>query len=317
MSSPSASIDDKMMSLCFLTVTEHALGRYDLQRLHLKAMHDLVERHGGMRSIFQSSDMGPLHMPNYYLTQYIFIEFDSRNINLVNTGMAAHFFSCLSRFRAWTLLRQTMDGVSYVQRRSYDEQWVGSGQTLENLRAYLREGINQHLRDSKTVYKQAAGVFYLLFSLCAHMVEFEMDSSTAERFLLLLQLYMAKSAGSLGSDETSAAPATEGGIFRGLRSSVPICLVSQIIWQIQGELQGCKWKTRETDIRDREVAIAEATASAMKVFPRLSISTRLRICRALFRSCMITTEQTLGESFAEEELDDLEYELRQSYAKGP
>lgn len=315
MSNPSASISEKMMSLCFLTVTEHAVGRYDLQRLHLNAMHDLVERHGGMRSIFQSSDMGSLHMPNYYLTQYIFIEFDSTNINLIDTGAAAPFFSCLSRIRAWTLRRQTMDDLSYVRWRSYGEQWVESGRTLEDFRAYLLEGINQHLRDSRTVYKQAAGVFYLLFSLCAHMSEFGMDSSTAERFLLLLQLYMTKSAGSLGSDETSAAPATKGGIFRGLRSSVPICLLSQTIRDLQIESQGYKWKMRERDIRDKEVAIAEATASAMKVFPRLSTSTRLRISRALFRSCMVTTEQTLAESFGEEELDDLVYEIQQSYAE--
>lgn len=217
------------------------------------------------------------------------------------------------------LRRQTKRGRDpyNVQRPNSDEQGAGTGNILQSLRAYLLEGMNQYLRDPRTVYKRAAGVFYLLFSLCAHMSEFDVETSTAERFLLSLQLYLTKSVGSPSDSVTNGAHATKAGTFRGLRPSVPICLVAQIIRDLQSEQQGHKWKMREADIRDREVAVAGATASAMKVFPRLSISTRLRISRGLFRACMVTTEQTLAESFGEEELDDLELELRQSYARGP
>lgn len=88
------------------------------------------------------------------------------------------------------------------------------------------------------------------------------------------------------------------------------CSLTQIIREL---------KTRDgmrvTDycVRDTEISVAEVTVSAMKVFPLLSRSARLRTARALFRSCMITSDLTLGETFSKEELEDLSVELQRGY----
>ncbi|ETN38249.1 uncharacterized protein HMPREF1541_06280 [Cyphellophora europaea CBS 101466] len=319
MRNPDASFDEQMMAMMCIMLTEHFLGRSDLQLLHLRAMHDLVERNGGIQAVFQSPDptspdVGPLIAPGFYISQYHFVEFDSDRTSFAAAKAIDAFFCYLSQIQAWTLRHQVLGAASGAHTGAhspvYTSERANNKSLLQRLRASLLAAVDHYLRDPTAPYYRAAGIFHLLFFLCANMTEFDLDADTATKFLLLSQSYMKNSV-----DDRFGEPvwdqSTDSVDLRRLHPATSMCLIAKAMEGIQSDEVGGKWIYRppKQRVRSADVSVAEATVNAMKVFALLGTSARLRIGRGLYRCCMITSELTLGESFSEEELDDLKLEL--------
>jgi hypothetical protein len=297
-SNPDAKLDDQIFAMICLHLVEHAIGRYDLQSIHLRAMHNLVEECGGLRSFYESRQRGhSLLEPSFYSGQFMYVELKLHRDSLAARRAVEATFSYLRQIQAWTSLRFTSAAVR-----------ANNKVALRRIHEYLLNGINQYLQEPTTPYHHAAGAFYVLFNIHATMSEFNMDAETVTEFLLLLQLHLVKSVGSQ-DQQVIKGQRYDAGDLRGLHPGVVTFLIPQIVRKIQGGRhdEDRAWGMLDTTQDDLsiEISIAEATVNAMKTFSLLSTSARLVISRELFRACMVTVESTLGETFTDEALEDL------------
>lgn len=286
-----ANFGELLFGILALQVTEFAIGRPDLMVYHLKAMDELVESHGGIKCLLQEDV--PVEL-GCYTTHFITVEFPKPRNSVATAKLVSGFLASLRQIRAWTQ-RQWHDST-ITQRNTNTE-------LLMTLRRYLWAGVERHLCDPMAPYIRRSGYFHVVFHLCTIMNVWDMSLATAARLLDLVQTYMRDSADLQASQNQSGADVVNGD-FDGLQPVLFAPLLPHLVQKVRND------SLRPDSVSLMEVAITEANVNALKAFSILSVSTRLRVSRALLYCCMLPCETTLVECFNEDELAAIASELQ-------
>ncbi|KIV98276.1 hypothetical protein PV10_01943 [Exophiala mesophila] len=300
-----ADVDDQLCGLLCLQLAEHATGRPDLQAVHLKAMHQLVHRHGGMKTFFgPNTHTTSMIEPATYATHYTLAKFEALPGEDVFHEIESNFIRHLRQIRVWTLHVQGLEVEAPLIPAPTTQEFSENRSGVIEITAYLQSATDEYLRNSDAPYHQAAGIFYLLFSVCITFAATELDIASTTSFLKSLQVAMQESfrATDLQSD-IARTERPKGG--NGLHSYV----LAGVIAQLRRRLASIAGHSGTWDGHEREVEISEACINTMKIFPSLSYGTRLKLSRGLLRSISVVGQRTLAEYFGDADLDDLHHEL--------
>lgn len=303
LSDVNASFHEKSFAMMCLLFGEHAIGRQDLQQLHLRGLHKLIQNHGGLRAQWSSDSAHTFAEPYTFAIQYFVAEYRILHGTQLAKETLDTFFSYLKRIRIWALRRQHLI-VATVTQSELDT----NKHHLYELRTYLSNIIAQYIRSSISPNFQAAGAFQSIFTLCSTMVEFDLTVDEVARLLKSIQYYMKWSVGS-NSREIITHERYDSGDFRRMHRVVAICLVHHLLRDIHGAQSpdGQTETLTDESYRMLTLDVCEAARNAMMAFHLLDVPARVRITRALLRTCMTCCEQTLGESFHDDELNDLRH----------
>lgn len=316
---PEAEFDNQLCGLICLQMAEHTIGRTDLQTVHLKAMHELVERRGGLQFFLQMRHPeSALTEPVEYANQYMLAVFDAHGNQDLLAKAKDDFVDTLRRIRIWTLQIQGLqtDTITSTQIKLHDRHTYKA--KLTKFKSYLSIITNKYLREDTTPHHQAAGTFNLLFTLCNTMVAYDLGPGSTPQFLSSLQTLMERST----DIHSTKQPLKAGEPYSELSNLHPcavVGLVSHLRKDIKKERRGPTpdFPSSSThDIFDNfrlEVILCSSSISAMTLFPLLDFGTRLRLSRGFLRSIMAICDLTIGESFGELELQDLDFEISRTY----
>ncbi|KAK5062858.1 hypothetical protein LTR84_004933 [Exophiala bonariae] len=316
---PGAEFDDQLCGLICLQTAEHTIGRTDLQAVHLKAMHELVERRGGIQFFLRAQrPESALTEPVEYSNQYMFAKIDVQGNNDLLARAKDDVLGNLRRIRLWTLRIQGLHidatpsaGLELQERRAYQS-------TLTTIKSYMSTIISKYLRKDNTPYHQAASTFNLLFTLCTTLVAYDLGPDPTSQFLLSIQTMMENSTDKQSTKETFGG-AEEHSELSGLHPCTIVCLVSQLrknlTKQTRSQTPNSPSLTSYNTIDSftLEVFLSSSSIGAMTLFPFLEFGTRLRLCRGLLRSALSVCDMTMGETFGEAELQDLDLEISRAY----
>lgn len=321
---PSAGLDDQLCGLICLQMAEHTIGHTDLQAIHLKAMHQLMERRGGMQFFLSIKDPDTaLTEPMFYASQYMFAEFDTLQYVHDLGDIVEDFVDNLRRVVSWSLRMQGFDRGSTSTGPLTDNELTENRNTLSMLNQYLSVITNDFLREQDTPYHQAAGVFYLLFNLCVTLADFGLCSQSTTQFLASLLSAMKESTDTTYTRQSPNEDSRQSELS-GLHPCVVACLISQFRrkMEVQTSAQippnissGGIQRGNDSDNFILEVRVSDSTVNAMIIYPLLSAGTRLRLTRGLLRAAMAVGDPTLGESFGDSELQDLEFEISSVHSR--
>ncbi|KEF58101.1 uncharacterized protein A1O9_06024 [Exophiala aquamarina CBS 119918] len=316
---PEAQFDNQLCGLICLQMAEHTIGRTDLQSVHLRAMHELVERRGGFQFFLQMTHPeSALTEPVEYSNQYMLAEFDAHGNQDVLAKAKDDFVDTLRRIRIWTLQIQGLqtDTIALSQLKLHDRHQ--DQPKLTKFKSYLSTITNKYLREATAPHHQAAGTFNLLFTLCNTMVAYDLSPVSTPQFLSSLQTQMEQST-NRHSTKQSLQAGEEDSELSNLHPCAVVGLVSHLRKDLKKERRGptpdfLSFSTHDTfDTFPLEVNLSSSSISAMTVFPLLDFGTRLRLSRGFLRSVMATCDLTTVESFGEIELQDLDFEISRAY----
>lgn len=314
-----AEFDDQLCGLICLQMAEHTIGRTDLQAVHLKAMHELVERRGGIQFFLRMQHPeSALTEPVEYSNQYMFAKLDVQGNTDLLVKAKDDLLGSLRRIRLWTLRLQGLHtdstpstGLELQERRTHQS-------SLATIKSYLSTVINRYLRKDDTPYHQAAGTFNLLFTLCATLVAYDLGPESTSQFLSSIQTMMEKSTDRQSTRQTSDA-GEEFSELSGLHPCTIVCLISQLRRNLTKEIRPQTPNSptltsyNTIDSFTLEVFLSNSSIGAMTLFPFLEFGTRLRLCRGLLRSAFSICDLTMGETLGEPELQDLNLEISRAY----
>jgi len=316
---PAAEFDNQLCGLICLQMAEHTIGRTDLQTVHLKAMHELVERRGGLQFFLQMTrPESALTEPTEYANQYMLAVFDAHGNQDLLAKSKADFVNALRRIRIWTLKTQGLetDTITSTQIKPRDRHMYQS--KLSKFKSYLSILTNEYLREDTAPHHQAAGTFNLLFTLCNTMVAYDLGPLSTPQFLSSLQTLMEQSTDIHSTKQPVKAGEEYSELFN-LHPYAVVGLVSHLRKDVKRERQGPASGFSSPSAHDAsdnfrlEVSLSSSSISAMILFPLLDFGTRLRLSRGFLRSALAICDLTTGESFGETELQDLDIEISRAY----
>lgn len=316
---PNAEFDNQLCGLMCLQMAEHTIGRTDLQAVHLKAMHELVERRGGLQFFLQM--MHPdsaLTEPMEYSNQYMFANFDAQGNEELLAKAKDDFVNTLRRIRIWTLRIQGLqtDTTTSTQLKLHDRRNYQT--TLTKFKSYLSTITNKYLRKDSIPHHQKAATFNLLFTLCTTMVAYDLGPVSTPQFLSSLQTMMEQSTDTHSSKQPLQA-GEEYSELSNLHPCAVVGLVSHLRRDLKKEMRAPipdfpSSNTHETfNNFAMEVFLSSSSISAMTLFPLLDFGTRLRLSRGFLRSVMAICDLTIGECFGDLELQDLDVQISRAY----
>lgn len=316
---PEAEFDDQLCGLICLQMAEHTIGRTDLQAIHLKAMHELVERRGGIQSFLQMKQPDPaLTEPVEFSNQYMFANLDVPGNKDLLSKAKEDFVGSLRRIRVWTLQIQGLHASTMSSNQLELQERRTHQNNLAKLKSYLSTITNKYLRHDDIPYHQTASTFNLLFSLCTTLIAYDLGSESTSHFLSSVQTMMENSTDSHSTEQ----PLNAGEEYSELSNLHPctiVGLVSQLRKTLTKEMRPqtpnyASLGTHNTvDNFTLEVFLSNSSISAMTLFPLLDFGTRLRLSRGLLRSALSICDLTMGETFGDMELQDLDFEISRAY----
>ena len=291
-----ATFDDQVCGLVTMQHAEYAVGRPDLQCLHLTALDQLVTRNGGTQAFLkQRAGKRAMVVPVFYSVQFTFTEFQTQRSLVSPETMVESLVSALQRISSWsssgTMSNNTIRGKEPADKRQPSIPM----ETLYSLTNYLGAILSNHLRAEGACYKQSASTFYLVLTICLTFTEFTMSSSQAMSFLTSFQQLFQQVT---NTDYD-------------MRISVAICLVSQLRTQKQpySIQQGFPYDYTSLDNLEEEVSICDICINAMKLFPLISFALRLRLGTKLLGVITRLIEHENSDKLTEQDFEDLNTEI--------
>ena len=254
--------EEIIFGLTYLQMADYTIGGCDIQRMHLRAIDSLLFKSGGMLS--SSFKWSRIYWPTIIATQYFYVDLEIPNLEQVESAKV-RFLSCLERIQHWRKSTgSSVESTSNNKEPAKEEPSSEKSVSLDILRRYLTSLVCVWEDNPATPYAHAAGIFYLLQSLCITQVHRVQDYAGAFRLLQLLQNYLEGSAQiNPVNGELELYPGSAAGMFS---------YISLNIWD----------GSNGNNALEAEIRTCAACIDGMKIFPYFSRETRLRLSRAYF-----------------------------------
>lgn len=289
------SIPAKLATLVMLQVMESHTGNWKLQAMHSDAIDQLVVASGGL-TLFLKKNKGENDMvqPIWFLSIWragLFKLLPQNEFEEASSSLCSFFHEV----RGW-MISVSKSGTDQGQRQC---NMVALAQLIKYLDDLISTNLNLEEEGSSVTFQGLAS-FALILHLCGTFTRLNCDLSMTTKFLLCFQGYLKDSF----SDPDDPFP--EASKLGTMHLNGVTSMLSHIRRKVY--ISGVPPFSIE-----QEVELCIVSMHAVKVFPMLSKTTRLRLAQSMLSCALVSTQDNFEEAFSQVEIENVRAELDMSW----